>query len=132
MQVISIKIPSIPDNITIIESFIDNAKEKYKISSDLYGNIMVATTEAVNNAILHGNKSNEKKNVSIKLELLEKKLIFTVEDKGRGFDYNNIADPTDPANLERIGGRGIFLIKHLADKIEFNESGSSIIMTFNM
>ena len=79
MDTINIKIPSIPDNICIVESFIDNAKEKYNISEDVYGNIMVATTEAVNNAILHGNKSDEKKHVELTLILEEDKAKFIIE-----------------------------------------------------
>ena len=132
MDTINIKIPSIPDNICIVESFIDNAKEKYNISEDVYGNIMVATTEAVNNAILHGNKSDEKKHVELTLILEEDKAKFIIEDEGPGFNYDSLPDPTAPENLEKIGGRGIFLIKNLADEVEFDEKGNKIEMTFNM
>ncbi len=132
MDTINIKIPSIPDNIRVVESFIDNAKEKYNISEDVYGNIMVATTEAVNNAILHGNQADESKHVELTLILEEDKAKFVVKDEGPGFDYENLPDPTAPENLEKIGGRGIFLIKNLADEVEFDETGNKIEMTFNM
>ena len=56
MDTIKIVIPSITENIRIIESFIDNAKEKFNLNDDIYGNIMIAVTESVNNAITHGNK----------------------------------------------------------------------------
>lgn len=132
MDTINIKIPSIPENIRVVESFIDNAKEKYNISEDVYGNIMVATTEAVNNAILHGNQSDESKHVELTLILEDDKVKFIIEDEGPGFDYENLPDPTAPENLEKIGGRGIFLIKNLTDEIEFDETGNKIEMTFNM
>ena len=74
---ISIEIPSLAENIRIIESFIDNAKEKYHLNDDIYGNIMIAVTEAVNNAIKHGNKDNSSKNVSISLSLEEGMIINT-------------------------------------------------------
>lgn len=132
MDQISINIPSIPENIRIVESFIDNAKEKFHISDDIYGNIMVAITEAVNNAIIHGNKSDEKKMVDLLLTIEKKKIIFTVTDEGNGFDYENLPDPTAPENLEKIGGRGIFLIKNLSDETEFLEEGKAIKMSFEV
>ncbi len=127
---IQIQIPSLPENIRIVESFIDNAKEKYELNDDIYGNIMTAVTESVNNAILHGNKADNKKNVSLKL-VLEKSLIkFTVEDEGGGFDYQNLSDPTLPGNLDKPGGRGIFLMKNLCDEVRFKNNGSITELSF--
>ncbi len=65
MKNIHIEIPSLSDNIRMIESFIDNAREKFQLNDDIYGNIMIAVTEAVNNAIRHGNKGDSAKNVSL-------------------------------------------------------------------
>ena len=61
MKNIRIEIPSLSENIRVIESFIDNAKEKFHLNEDIYGNIMIAVTEAVNNAIRHGNKADSTK-----------------------------------------------------------------------
>jgi serine/threonine-protein kinase RsbW len=85
MDTISIQIPSIIDNIRMIESFIDNAKERFLLDDDIYGNIMVAVTEAVNNAIKHGNSNDSHKNVDLSLNLNEKLLMFTIKDEGGGF-----------------------------------------------
>src|SRR5688572_29333424 len=123
MKTISIQIPSIGENIRIIESFIDNAKEKFQLEDDIYGNIMIAVTEAVNNAIKHGNANNRTKNVFLSLSLEDGIIKFLVKDEGRGFDYQNLPDPTSPENLEKPGGRGIFLMKHLSDEVQFNEGG---------
>jgi serine/threonine-protein kinase RsbW len=130
MQNINIQIPSLSDNIRIIESFIDNAKEKFQLNDDIYGNIMISVTESVNNAIKHGNQNITSKNVSISLILNESLLKFRIEDEGIGFDYHNLPDPTAPENIEKPGGRGIFLMKHLADEVIFSENGSVVELIF--
>ena len=132
MNTISIQIPSIIENIRMIESFIDNAKEKFHLDEDLYGNIMIAVTEAVNNAIKHGNSGNSAKNVFLSLTLNDNLLKFIVKDEGTGFDHNNLPDPTAPENLEKPGGRGIFLMKHLSDEVEFTENGKTVELSFYM
>ncbi len=130
MKSINIQIPSLADNIRIIESFIDNAKEKFKLNDDIYGNIMISVTESVNNAIKHGNRNEKAKNVSISLMLDDSQLKFRVADEGNGFDYHNLPDPTAPENIEKPGGRGIFLMKHLADEVVFSNNGSVVELTF--
>jgi serine/threonine-protein kinase RsbW len=132
MNTISIQIPSIVENIRMIESFIDNAKERFHLDEDLYGNIMIAVTEAVNNAIKHGNANNSSKNVFLSLTLNENLLKFIIKDEGTGFEYNNLPDPTSPENLEKPGGRGIFLMKHLSDEVEFTENGKTVQLSFYM
>jgi len=130
MKKINIQIPSLADNIRIIESFIDNTKEKFELNDDIYGNIMIAVTEAVNNAIKHGNLNEASKNVSLSLSLYESQIVFRIEDQGKGFDFHNLPDPTAPENLEKPGGRGIFLMKHLADEVVFLEKGRIVELTF--
>lgn len=127
---ISIEIPSLAENIRIIESFIDNAKEKYRLNDDIYGNIMIAVTEAVNNAIKHGNKDNSSKNVFISLSLEEGMIKFKIQDEGVGFDFHQLPDPTLPENLSRPGGRGIFLMKHLSDEVDFKDNGKVVELSF--
>jgi len=132
MKNIHIEVPSLSENIRMIESFIDNAKEKFQLDDDIYGNIMIAITEAVNNAIKHGNRSDSSKNVSLSLSLDDSLIKFRVEDEGQGFDYENLPDPTAPENLEKPGGRGIFLMKHLSDEVEFKEGGRIVELSFYM
>ena len=62
----------------------------------------------------------------------EKELKMTIIDQGNGFDYKNIPDPTAPENVEKISGRGIFLMVKLADKIVFNNEGRVVNLTFNL
>jgi serine/threonine-protein kinase RsbW len=130
MKNIRIEIPSLTENIRMIESFIDNAKEKFHLNDDIYGNIMIAVTEAVNNAIKHGNRGDSSKNVALSLALEEGLIKFKVEDEGNGFDYDHLPDPTAPENLEKPGGRGIFLMKHLSDEVRFAEGGRVVELSF--
>jgi serine/threonine-protein kinase RsbW len=130
MNTISIRIPSILENIRMIESFIDNAREKFHLDDDIYGNIMIAVTEAVNNAIKHGNDNDRSKNVSLSLSLKDSMIQFVIKDEGKGFDYENLPDPTAPENLEKVGGRGIFLMKHLSDEVQFTERGKVVQLNF--
>lgn len=132
MKSIKISIPSIIENITIIESFIDNAKEKFQISDDIYGNIMISVTECVSNAIIHGNKEDKKKSVRLEVKFLEDQLKFIIEDEGNGYDYQHLNDPTSPENLQKSGGRGVFIMRHLCDEINFENEGSKITLTFYM
>jgi serine/threonine-protein kinase RsbW len=116
----------------MIESFIDNAKERFDLDDDIYGNIMIAVTEAVNNAIKHGNDNDRSKNVFLSLFLDNSMLRFVIKDEGVGFNYQNLPDPTAPENIEKLGGRGIFLMKHLSDEVDFRENGSIVELSFYM
>jgi serine/threonine-protein kinase RsbW len=132
MKSLKLRIPSLPDNIRIVESFIDNARDKFTFDDDIYGNIMIAVTESVNNAIIHGNKQDKEKNVDLALEVIDDNIRFTIKDEGEGFDYDNLPDPTAPENLLKMGGRGIFLIQNLADEVVFKDHGRTIMLTFYM
>lgn len=130
MDAISIQIPSLTDNVRIIESFIDNAKDEFHLSDDIYGNIIVAVTESVNNAIRHGNRGDVKKNVHLTLQMKDSAIVFFVQDEGSGFDYSDLPDPTAPEHLEQPGGRGIFLMKHLCDEVTFHNQGCRVELVF--
>ncbi|MBB6463812.1 ATP-binding protein [Flammeovirga kamogawensis] len=125
-----LKIPSLIENVRIAESFIDQAREEFNFNDDIYGNIMIAVTESVNNAIIHGNKNDKDKNVHLELKVSDKDIAFTIEDEGKGFDYEGLPDPTAPENIDKPGGRGIFLMKHLADEVTFSNEGRAITLTF--
>ncbi|HIA37401.1 MAG TPA: ATP-binding protein [Flavobacteriales bacterium] len=106
----------------------------YEINEDHYGNILISLTEAVNNAIQHGNKNDPKKNVEIvfDVETNLESFSFTVKDEGDGFDYTTIPDPTAPENIEKISGRGVFLMRNLADKVGFYSEGREIQLNFKI
>jgi len=127
-----INIPSRIENLREVEKLIDEVTNECHLSSEKYGNVFIATIEAANNAILHGNKLDEKKDVNIKFSWSNTELNLTVVDQGKGFDYHNIPDPTAPDNVEKVNGRGIFLMVKLSDKIEFIKNGRVVNLTFNL
>ncbi|MCB0540333.1 MAG: ATP-binding protein [Chitinophagales bacterium] len=127
-----IKFNSTPENLSIVENYIDKVCVEHNIGPDVYGNILISITEAVNNAIYHGNENDESKFVLLQYNIDNglRKISFIIEDEGKGFDYDNLPDPTSPDNLATIGGRGVFLIKQLADWVIFNDQGNIIELQF--
>jgi len=123
-------IQSKPSEIRKVERFIDGICDYFNINNDYFGNILIAVTEAVNNAIYHGNAGDPTKRVGIAFEAKNKNLYFNISDEGTGFDITNISDPTDP-NVE-YPGKGIYLMKHLADEVEFRENGRIASLKFSI
>ncbi|MEX1002301.1 MAG: ATP-binding protein [Crocinitomicaceae bacterium] len=126
----SIEIGSDLNNIPEVETLIDKVCDELSLNEDHYGNILIAVTEAVNNAIIHGNRERVGKKVKVKVEELKEGVVFSVQDEGEGFDFNNLPDPTAPENIEKPDGRGIFLMKNLSDQVEFDLNGSKVSITF--
>jgi serine/threonine-protein kinase RsbW len=127
----NLKISSDTQNIRLVERVIDDVCEQYKVHEDRYGNILIAVTEAVNNAITHGNHNNPDKSVTIAYSIDPNSITFSISDEGSGFDYKNLPDPTAPENLDKVNGRGIFLMKNLSDNIQFDENGKQVQLKFN-
>lgn len=125
-------IASDTNNLGKVERLIDGIVDEYEISSSLYGNILISITEAVTNAILHGNAQDLSKDVRINYEVKNKILSFKISDEGYGFDFDSIPDPTAPENILNLGGRGIFLMKQLSDGITFENNGSIVEINFNI
>jgi len=120
------------ENISLVEKLVDELSENYSLDSLLYGNILVSLVEAVSNAIRHGNKMDESKNVTLRYEVTKNVLTCTVIDQGVGFDYTTIPDPTSDENIDKPHGRGIFLISRLSDDLKFNANGKQLEISFNM
>lgn len=126
-----VEFPSKAENIAIVEKMIDEVCGKYDVHESHYGNILIALTEAVNNAIHHGNRLDPSKQVTVGYRAAHGKITFFVKDQGPGFDHDHLPDPTDPENLEKPHGRGVFLMRALADMVAFNDHGSTVAMTFS-
>lgn len=127
-----IRIASRAENIILVERMIEDVCDLFNISEDYYGNILVAITEAVNNAIYHGNQANPKKNIDIFFKSFPDHVSFIVKDEGKGFNYDSLPDPTNPENIENPNGRGVFLMRNLADKVSFEDNGSKVVLDFKM
>ncbi len=127
-----IAFPAKAENIALAEKLIDEACAKYNVHESHYGNILIALTEAVNNAIHHGNRLDPAKNVGLGYQVKDDKIIFVVNDDGPGFDFEHLPDPTDPQNIEKPHGRGVFLMRALADSVEFSDNGATVAMAFSL
>jgi len=125
-------IPSKTENIVLVEKLVDDVCDLFDIKEEIYGHILVALTEAVNNGLQHGNKTNPDTHIEVTFKVKSDTLIFTVKDQGPGFDYDNLPDPTDPKNIEKPTGRGIFLMKHLCDNVIFEDKGTKVVMEFKL
>ena len=127
-----IRITSKAENIILVERMIEDVCNLFSINEDYYGNILIAITEAVNNAIFHGNKANPAKTIDIFFKSFPDHVSFIIKDEGPGFNYDSLPDPTNPENIEKPNGRGVFLMRNLADKVSFEDNGSKVILDFNV
>lgn len=127
-----IEITSDTSNLRVVEKIIDDMSLELDLSDEVYGNILVATMEAANNAIIHGNKSDPNKQVKVEIEKSDTNLIIKIVDEGTGFDYDSVPDPTAPENLEKINGRGIFLMQRLSDDLIFSNEGRTVELKFRV
>ena len=125
-----ISIESKVTSIRIVERAIDEATSELGISQDNYGKILISILEGVNNAILHGNKSDPLKMVDIEFFCEKKDFIITITDEGKGFAPEEVPDPTISENREELNGRGVFLMSKLADKIRYSKKGNSVTLVF--
>lgn len=89
-------------------------------------NLQVGLAEALANAMLYGNRNDPEKFVQVEVELDDARVALCVTDEGEGFDPADVPDPTLVPNLQRPGGRGVFLIRKLMDEVEYNERGNSV------
>lgn len=127
-----ISLASESKSLLVLEEWINKLCDLYQISVEQYGNVLIAITEAVNNAIIHGNKNVANKKTDIEYNIENQTITFTVFDEGNGFDFNDLPDPTSPENLEKPQGRGIFLMNHLADEVNFIDIGNVVQLKFTI
>ncbi|CCZ08307.1 MULTISPECIES: ATP-binding protein [Culturomica] len=118
------------NNLPEVEDFIENLIDKFGIEENLRVRIMLPVIEAVNNAILFGNKKDSKKTVKLTAAMNNREMIITVEDEGEGFDFSHIPNPTTPENLMKTTGRGLYLMMTLTDNLLFTRNGAKVEMTF--
>jgi serine/threonine-protein kinase RsbW len=120
-----------PENISLVERFVEEICDYYNINDTYFGNILISLTEAFNNALIHGNQNDASRKINIVFESKPKGLSFIVSDEGAGYDPDEVPDPLD-IEIETAAGRGLFLIRSLSDKTEIAKGGSSIEMFFRI
>ena len=97
-----------------------------------FNRVFLGISEAVNNAILHGNKLNPEKKVFIRTNLNENRLHIEIEDQGEGFSDTALTDPTAVENIKYEHGRGIYILRQLADQLVFKDEGRKIFIQFTL
>ena len=125
-----VRINSEIKNLDIIEHLINEVCACIHVKRSVCENIIIATTEAVSNCIIHGNKKDPSKIVTIHVEFDEKVIHIEVSDEGSGFDIDAIPDPTTPENIESPHGRGIFLMRILPDEFKYYFNDRKFILRF--
>ncbi len=127
---LELTIPSKPELTAEVDRRIDDLTARIGFDQGSRGDIMIAVNEAVKNAILHGNKCDESKQVIITCSCSASEFRIHICDCGRGFDPESLPDPRNPDNLLKENGRGILMIKALMDEVEFEvtENGTSVTL----
>lgn len=117
-----------------IEPLLFDLKQCIHIADERFYNLLIAVTEAFNNAIVHGNKLNPKKIVEVRLIADNSELHIIIKDEGDGFNPDMVADPREPENLLKDSGRGVFLIRTLLDGVVYDtgKHGTTIDMMFKL
>ncbi|PTQ99930.1 serine/threonine-protein kinase RsbW [Mucilaginibacter yixingensis] len=131
-ELYTLQLPSRPASIIQLESLIENIADKHQVADDTFANMMTCLSEAVINAMVHGNQLDADKLVIVNAEVDQRRIVWTVTDEGEGFNPNQLPDPTAPENLEALTGRGVFIMKQLADQCIFNDRGNEIELHFKI
>jgi serine/threonine-protein kinase RsbW len=128
----TITIPSSQEYLVDIDSFLEGVLRGFGIDDSLVADIAISVTEIVNNAIVHGNKSDPDKVVKISVGKIDSSVEISVTDEGNGFDLNSVQSPIEEDNLMREVGRGIFITRSLMDSVVFDirsGKGTTVILT---
>lgn len=131
-QQYSLELVSDTSNVSLIEPYLNKVLKNYHLDEARYGDMLVVLTEAVTNAIVHGNERCCEKLVRVRTECAQGRISFLIEDEGSGFDPNRVPDPTTAENVCKPGGRGVFLMRHLSDDCCFEAQGKAVRLEFKV
>lgn len=115
-----------------LTEFVNRISNEAKLNHEKEHQIMLVLSEAVTNAILHGNKRDPEKTVELTAKITSGTITLTVADQGAGFDYNKVPDPRKQENLLKTGGRGVWLIREFADRVAYFDNGSKIEIVIDL
>lgn len=129
-----IEIESDPNNLITIEEFVNYFAKDIGLSDEQLSVLLLAVTEAATNAIIHANKCDPSKLVKIHAQINDSKLIIKIKDEGKGFDPSKLPDPTQPENLLKDSGRGVYLMKVYMDDVKYNitPTGMETVLVLNL
>lgn len=125
---------STPKEIRRVEDFFREINREARLDDGTFHRLFVATSEAINNAILHGNKSDPSKQACVTCSLNQDSVVVKVRDQGPGFDPDTVPNPLDEENLLKESGRGLFLIRSMMDRVTIRPepTGTTVEMMINL
>lgn len=115
-----------------VRLFLDSIFNDSNLDNVLFNRVFLGLSEAVNNAIVHGNRLDQTKNVIVKVLVSDSKMFLEIHDEGEGFSWSCIEDPTCFENLKKENGRGIFIMHQIADEVTFLDGGKKVLISFNL
>jgi serine/threonine-protein kinase RsbW len=124
-----LEIESDPNNLITVEEFVNYFSKDLGLSDEQLSVLLLAVTEATTNAIIHANKCDPTKLVKIHAQIEDSKLLIKIKDEGKGFDPTKLPNPTEPENLLKDSGRGVFLMKVYMDEVKYNVTSSGLETT---
>jgi len=125
-----IVVPSNLDYLAEVDKFVEKKLKKTGLTKSQLADIAISVTEAVTNAMLHGNKKDPHKEVTIDVQVKPSEVVITIQDQGNGFDPEKVPNPTE-GDLIKVAGRGVFIYKALMDRVEFSikpQDGTTVKM----
>jgi serine/threonine-protein kinase RsbW len=116
--------------LSFLDGFVDGVAVDLGLDEELTSNIVISVSEALNNAFVHGNKRDEGLSIALAVYHSSDALTFVVRDQGGGYDYELLNDDLSDDLLDVPGGRGLFIMRALADEVSNNEEGNEVYLTF--
>ena len=118
--------------LSFLDALVEDLRVSHAFGDDVASNVVISVSEALNNAFLHGNRGKHDLPITIRVYDEGDMLCFAVLDSGKGFDYELLRDDLSDDLLDVPGGRGIFIMRALADDVTFNEQGNEAVLRFRI
>lgn len=131
-EVKKVILTSDPMNLQRVEEFINEIHQQHNICPEVYPNILITLTEAVSNAIHHGNNADINKKIAICCRIRSSRITFKISDEGKGFNHKILPDPTAPELVDKENGRGVYIMRQLSDKLKFTDNGRTVEIQFSL
>jgi len=128
----NLTLKSTPCQVSKLETYVQEIMTQCKLKEEMYANILISLTEAVNNAIIHGNKKDANKQVCIECQHSSQSIVIKIEDEGKGFNPTQIKDPLSQERRSLCGGRGVLIMNELSDRVHYHKNGSQVEIHFKI
>lgn len=112
---------SVPQSVPKAVRFVESRALEHQLPQELTDRIMLATSEAVANAIVHGNRYDPLKHVALDWSFEDSRVALSIRDEGRGLQSKRVDDPALPADMMQTSGRGLYIMNMLADQVNAEE-----------